>query len=251
MAGEAICQFVSRSVTLCNAPYGISIDFTSIGGNDGGIGFAALLLQKEIRGLNSKLLIGLGVIILAIATGQCLIAAVTPTDEIRIAVTQVVEILKEPGMKSPKERKSLFKNMEKVVDPIFDFQEMAKSSLALHWRDLTPQERLDFVSLFKEFLAQHYLDEITSSDIEKVLYARETQDQNFAEVDTKVFTGTGETITVGYLLEKSSPDWKVYDVIVDDVSIVNNYRAQFDRVISQSSFQELVARIKEKTDGNS
>ena len=201
--------------------------------------------------MNLKFFAWLSAIVVVLATARCSIAAVAPENEIRSAVSQVVRILKEPGIKSPRERKDLFAEMEKAVDPIFDFQEMAKRSLALHWRDLTPQEQLDFVSLFKTFLGRQYLDQITSGDIEKVLYTRETQDRNFAEVDTKVITGTGETITVGYLLEKSSTDWKVYDVIIDGVSIVNNYRAQFDNVISQSSFQELVARLKEKTEGNS
>lgn len=181
-----------------------------------------------------------------VLSGALLFASVAPMDEIRLAVTNVIQILKQPGMKTPKERKVLLEDIEKVVDPIFDFQQMAKSSLALHWRDLTPQEQEEFVPLFKTFLRQSYLDNITARDIDHVVFSRQTLDKDFAQVETQVIAGTGEPISVVYLLEKSDNGWKVYDVVIDNVSIVNNYRAQFDRVITQSSYQELVTRIKEK-----
>ena len=169
-------------------------------------------------------------------------------DEIRVAVTKAIQILKEPGMKSQHERKDLVGQLRKTIDPIFDFREMAKRSLGPHWRDLTPKQRAAFVPLFKDFLGQVYLGRITSHDVEKVPFTRETLDKDYAEVDTKVLAGNGDQVSVVYLLKRTDGDWKVYDLIIDNVSIVNNYRAQFDRVISDSSYQELVTRIKKKID---
>ena len=175
-------------------------------------------------------------------------SAVRPMDEIRVAVTKAIQILKAPGMKSRHERKNLVGQLRKTVDPIFDFEEMAKRSLGPHWRDLTSEERQAFVPLFRDFLGQVYLGRITSHDVEKVLFTRETLDKDYAEVDTKVVAGNGDQVSVVYLLKRADGDWKVYDLIIDNVSIVNNYRAQFDRVISDSSYQELVTRIKKKID---
>ena len=114
--------------------------------------------------------------------------------------------------------------------------------------ELTPEQREAFVPLFKDFLGQVYLGRITSHDVEKVLFTRETVDKDYAEVDTKLIAGTGDQVSVVYLLKRTDGNWKVYDLIIDNVSIVNNYRAQFDRVISDSSYQELVKRIEKKID---
>jgi len=212
----------------------------------GGIGFA-LCFDKEKHNVKLKLSLWLtAMTVFIVLSDSRSFAAATPMDEIRLAVTQVVQILKQPGMETPKERKVLLEEIEKIVDPIFDFHQMARSSLALHWRHLTPQEQEEFVRLFKTFLRQSYLDNITARDIDHVVFSRQTLDKDFARVETKLIAGTGEPIGVVYLLEKSDSDWKVYDVVIDNVSIVNNYRAQFDRVIAQSSYQELVTRIKDK-----
>jgi phospholipid transport system substrate-binding protein len=177
-------------------------------------------------------------------------AAVKPIDEIRVAVTKAIQILKEPGRKSQHESKEIVGQLRKTVEPIFDFREMAKRSLGPHWRDLTSEERQAFVPLFRNFLGQVYLDRITSHDVEKVLFSRETLDKDYAEVDTKVIAGNGDQVPIVYLLKRVDGDWKVYDLIIDNVSIVNNYRAQFDRVIFHSSYKELVKRIRQRIEAS-
>ncbi len=173
-------------------------------------------------------------------------SAVKPIDEIRVAVTKAIQVLKEPGMQSKSERQELIARLQKILDPIFDFGKMAKRSLGPHWRSLTPEQRQDFVQLFRRFLAKVYLGRIISHKDDKVLFTRETVGKDYAEVDTKVSAGNGDQTPVVYMLKRTDGDWKVYDVIIDNVSIVNNYRAQFDSVISHSSYQELVRRIKQK-----
>ena len=171
-------------------------------------------------------------------------------DEIRVAVTQALQILKEPEMKSNHERKELDARLGKIIDPVFDFREMAKRSLGIHWRDLTSEKRQEFVPLFQDFLSNVYLGRIAFYNGEKVRFTCETVGKNYAEVDTQVVAKNGEQDPVVYMLKRTDSDWKIYDVIVDNISIDNNYRSQFDRVISRSSYQELVKRIKQKVDAS-
>ena len=122
--------------------------------------------------MKSKLLACLtGIFILSVPS---LLWAGKPLDEIRVAVTQALQILKEPEMKSNHERKELDGRLGKIIDPIFDFREMAKRSLGIHWRDLTPEERQEFVPLFKSFLSNVYLGRIGFYNGEKVRFTGET-----------------------------------------------------------------------------
>jgi phospholipid transport system substrate-binding protein len=177
-----------------------------------------------------------------------LLCADKPMDEIRVAITQALQILNESEMKSNPERRELDEQLEKIIDPVFDFKEMAKRSLGIHWRDLTPEERQEFVPLFKDFLRNVYLGRIGFYNGQKVLFTGETVSDNYAEVDTRVVPRNDDEFPVVYMLKRTGGDWKVYDVVVDNVSIDNNYRSQFDRVISGSSYQELVKRMKQKVD---
>ena len=185
-----------------------------------------------------------------ILSAPSLLWAGKPMDEIRGTVTKALQILKEPEMKSNHARKELVGRLEKIVDPVFDFREMAKRSLGIHWKDPTAEERQEFVPLFKDFLSNVYLGRIGFYNGEKVLFAGETVGTNYAEVDTQVVAKNGDQDPVVYMLKRTDSGWKIYDVIVDNVSIDNNYRSQFDRVISRSSYQELVKRIKQKVDAS-
>jgi MlaC protein len=162
-------------------------------------------------------------------------------------VSKIVQILRKPGMKSSDERKILFAEMKKSSNRFL----ISKKWRRAHLLDTGATSPRNSSGIFFRFSRSISVKFIWTDDLRRHrtdFFTREIQDQNFAEVDTKAITGAGETISVGYLLEKLSSDWKIYDVLVDNVSIVNNFRAQFDRVISHSSYQELVARIKEKTD---
>jgi phospholipid transport system substrate-binding protein len=105
------------------------------------------------------------------------------------------------------------------------------------------------VELFSSLLERTYLDQIESYAGEKVIYAGETQDKGYAQVDTKIVTKKGEEVSVDYKPRLSGREWKVYDVIVDNISLVSNYRSQFNRVITGSSFEELTRMIKAKAEG--
>ncbi len=211
-----------------------------------GTGFAESFLARGHRTVKSKLAVWFSAVFILSSASS--FAAVKPIDEIRVIVTRVTRALKEPETSSKQEPQKLLGRLAKIIDPIFDFEEMAKRSLGPHWRSLTPEQRGEFVPLFRQFLAKAYLGRIASHKNQKVFFARETVGRDYSEVDTQVTSANDDQIPIVYLLKLTDGDWKVYDVIIDNVSIVSNYRAQFDRVISQSSYQELVRRIKQKTE---
>jgi phospholipid transport system substrate-binding protein len=134
----------------------------------------------------------------------------------------------------------------KLIYGRFDFSEMTKRSLGAHWQGLAQSEQLEFVDAFTQKLLMAYGRSVRSSGDEKVQFNRETSDGSFARVETKVVSGNGETLPIDYQLHDIDGQWKVYDMVIDQISIVNNYRAQFERVIAKSSVKELLARMRQQ-----
>jgi len=167
-----------------------------------------------------------------------------PLEVVRVAADRAIEILKDPKLKDNKSER--IDQLREVVKPIFDFDEMAKRSLGPHWRRRTPAEQQEFVKVFRVFLEKIYSVKIDLYYGEKVIFGRETIDQDFAQVESTVINAKGEEVSVIYRLRRTDGKWKVYDAVIENISIVNNYRSQFDRVISKYSYEELVKRLKEK-----
>jgi len=128
----------------------------------------------------------------------------------------------------------------------FDFSEMTKRSLGSHWDSLGNAEQREFVDAFTQRILRAYGRSVRASGDEKVQYSREVQDGDLATVETKVISGKGDELPIDYQLHDIGGQWRVYDVVIDQVSIVSNYRAQFDRVIAKSSVKELLQRIKQQ-----
>jgi phospholipid transport system substrate-binding protein len=167
-----------------------------------------------------------------------------PSEQIQGAIEKVVATLKDPGLKAKKQER--MEQLRQVIYPKFDFAEMAKRSLGSHWQKRSADEQRDFVKLFTELIENAYLDNLEAYDGEKVAITGEKQDKGFAEVNSKIATKKGEEIAINYKLHQGSGDWKIYDVVIENVSLVNNYRSQFNRVIAQSSFEDLFRRMKDK-----
>ncbi len=174
------------------------------------------------------------------------VGAGEPTEEIRAAISQGVEILNGAKLDDKKQRAEVINRLRKIVYPLFDFNEMAKRSLGSHWRRLEPQQQKEFVSAFTELLEKTYADKIDLYEGQTVDYLGETVDKNYATVKTNVTGKKGESFSVDYKLFRVDGKWKIYDIVAENISVVNNYRSQFHRVIIKSSFEELVKRIKEK-----
>jgi phospholipid transport system substrate-binding protein len=169
-----------------------------------------------------------------------------PLEVVRVAVDKAVQILKDPKLQSQDKKKERVDRLREALNPIFDYEEMAKRALGSHWRRRTPAEQEEFVKLFRDFLEKIYSDKVDLYGGEKVRFGREMIDKDFAQVESAVIKPNGEEIAVSYKLRQMNGQWKVYDVVVENISIVNNYRSQFDRVISSSSYEELVKRLQEK-----
>jgi phospholipid transport system substrate-binding protein len=173
-------------------------------------------------------------------------AAGEPTEEIRSAINRGIEILNETNVDDEKQRKIAIDRLREIVYPLFDFNEMARRSLGPHWRRLDAQQQKDFVALFTELLEKTYAERIDLYEGQKVAYTGETVDDGYAVVKTRITGQNGESYSADYRLHRVDGKWKIYDVVAENISLVNNYRSQFNRVIVNSSFEELVKRMKEK-----
>jgi phospholipid transport system substrate-binding protein len=209
--------------------------------------FARLLFKKAGEGdVRTRIAIGLSVSIFLL--GGAATARMTPMGEIQGAITNAFQLLKQQDVRSQRERKKLAGELLKVIDPVFDFHQMAKSALEQRWKDLTPAQQRAFIPLFKRLVINKYLDKFASHDARKVVFTRQTSGDGLAEVDTEVTGGKANQVSVNYLLKRADAAWKIYDVSIDGVSIINNYRAQVDHAIYRSPSQELLNRINENFD---
>ncbi|HSE85598.1 MAG TPA: ABC transporter substrate-binding protein [Candidatus Binatia bacterium] len=170
-----------------------------------------------------------------------------PTEQVRGTVDQVLTILQDPSLKPESKQKERREQLRRVIFARFDFAEMARRSLGPEWRRRTPAEQQEFIVVFTDLLQDNYIGTIESYNGDKVAYNRELQDQDNAEVQTTLTTRGEASYSINYRLRLVDKDWKVYDVVIENISVVNNYRSQFNRVISKSSYEELVRSMKEKT----
>jgi phospholipid transport system substrate-binding protein len=163
-----------------------------------------------------------------------------PSDQVRQTVDRIVAIVANPALKGEAKQQERRRKLREVVYSRFDFNEMAKRSLGSHWQKRSAVEQKEFVQLFTEVLEGAYLGKLESYAGEKVRYLNERQEADFAEVNTKLTDGKGEELSLNYRLHSVNGDWKVTDIVIENISLVNNYRAQFSRVLAKSSYGDLV-----------
>ena len=177
-------------------------------------------------------------------------AAGEPTDQVRNTVDQALAVLRDPQLKSADRRKERRDSLNRIISARFDFAEMARRSLGAEWRRITPAQQQEFVELYAELLRNAYTGNLESYQGEKVSYIRETRDEQYAVVETILKSPEGTQYTIDYRLHRVDPEWKVYDVVIENVSMVNNFRAQFARVLNRSSIDGLLRTLKERTQQN-
>jgi phospholipid transport system substrate-binding protein len=186
------------------------------------------------------------VAVLMVACSCQLANAGEPTEAIRGAVNQGVEILKNAKLDSQKQRSQVIDRLRQIVYPLFDFREMATRALGANWRRINSQQREEFVSTFTTLLEKTYADQIDLYNGQQVVYTGENVDGDYAQVDSRIIDKNGQTYSVAYRLHRVDGKWKIYDVVAENISLVNNYRSQFNRVIAKSSFEELLKTMKQK-----
>jgi len=175
-------------------------------------------------------------------------AAGVPTDQLRGAVDRVLKTLEDPGLKGEGKVVERRVAVRKIANEIFDFGEIAKRSMARHWQPLSEAQRNEFVGLFADLLERSYISKIETYGGEKIQYTAERVDGEYATVSTKIVTKNGTEVPVDYRMIKRSDRWLVYDVSIEGVSLVSNYRTQFNKIIQTSSYNELVSKLKNKQD---
>ena len=167
-------------------------------------------------------------------------------ETVKISAEKVIQILNDPALQGKEKKKERIDRLKEVVNPLFDYEEMAKRALGSHWRRRSPAEQEEFVRLFRDFLERTYSDKVDFYEGQRVVFGRETIDQDFAQIESSFINAKGEEFAVSYKLRRADGKWKIYDAVIENISIVNNYRSQFDRVIAKSSYEELKRLLKEK-----
>lgn len=177
--------------------------------------------------------------------------AESPTEAIRGTITKAIAVLEDPNWKRPEKLKARRQKLETLIGGRFNYEEMAKRSLGeKQWAELSSIEQKEFVELFTGLLASSYADKIEGYSGQQVEYLKERKKGKYAEVQTKVVSGKTE-IPLDYRMRDESNNWEVYDVVVDGVSLIRNYRGQFSKVIKSSSYKDLVKKLREKVQQSS
>ena len=169
-----------------------------------------------------------------------------PTEAIKETTDQIIGILTDPALKPADKEEERALKIRKAVDERFDWEEMSKRTLARHWKDRTPEERKEFIDLFGRLLERTYMDKVEGYSGEKVLYVDEKVDGKYGLVSVKIVTQTDTEILVKYRLKNKVGKWLVYDISIEGVSLVNNYRKQFNSIVTRSSYGELVDKLRAK-----
>ncbi|HVG76764.1 MAG TPA: ABC transporter substrate-binding protein, partial [Patescibacteria group bacterium] len=169
-----------------------------------------------------------------------------PTDQLKAQIDRVIKALEDPELKKEGRAKDRRAAVRKIANDIFDFSETARRSLGRHWQGRTPAERDEFVQLFSDLLERSYISKIETYGGEKILYNSDSVEGDQAKVQTKLVAKGGSEIPIEYRMHKAGDRWLVYDVVIEGVSLVANYRTQFNKIIQTSSFKELMNKMKNK-----
>ena len=176
------------------------------------------------------------------------VLAEEPTEAIKQTTDKILAIVTDAALKPASKTAEREKLIRQAVDERFDWEEMTRRALAIHWANRTPEERKEFIPLFSDLLERTYMKKVEDYSGEKVLYEGESKEGDYASVKVKIVTKKNKDISVEYRLKKEGNKWLVYDISIMGASLVNNYRTQFNSIISQSSYENLVKRLREKVE---
>lgn len=171
----------------------------------------------------------------------------SPTEVVKTTIEEVIRLLEDEQLKQPGRLDQRRKLIEEAIGNRFDYEELSKRALAAQWNKLDDDKRKEFVELFKELLSDAYADRIEGYSGEQVHYLKERIEGSYAEVQTKIVSSKVD-LPADYRLFNKAGKWRVYDVVVDGVSLVKNYRAQFERTLKTSSYPELVNKLRNKSE---
>jgi phospholipid transport system substrate-binding protein len=172
--------------------------------------------------------------------------AATAQEQLKGAIDRVVSTLDSPAMKGEGKAADRRAAVRQIANEIFDFGEIARRSLGRYWQPLSEAQRAEFLGLFGDLLERSYISKIELYGGEKIVYSGERMDGDLAIVSTKIITKNGTEVPIDYRLFRRGDSWKVYDVNIEGISLVSNYRTQFNKIIQSSGYNTLVDRMKAK-----
>jgi phospholipid transport system substrate-binding protein len=191
------------------------------------------------------------IVLLIVATIVAIGAAQTPLwaspagEQVKGTIDRVMKVLNDPALQGNNQKEARREALRQIILPKFDFTEMAKRALGSAW-GREPDKQKEFVTVFTRLLEDSYADQVEAANGNKIILVNERAEKDYAEVDTKIISPKGEEVPMTYKLHPVGSDWKVYDVVVANVSLVNNYRSQFSRILANGSVDEVIKRMKEK-----
>jgi len=171
---------------------------------------------------------------------------VGPQERIRRSTDKTLAIVMDPALKGPEKKEERRQKIRGVVDEGFNWDDMARRALGRHWRARTPEERKEFVPLFAELLRNTYMSKIEGYTRNKVVYKGERVEGSYARVSVEIITTKGTAVPVTYSMKQFDGKWLVYDLAIEGVKLVNNYRRQFDSILNRGSFAQLIEKLKAK-----
>jgi len=169
-----------------------------------------------------------------------------PTDRIKAGTDRLLAIVSDAALQAPEMKGKRDQMIMETVDGIFSWEEFSKRALAKNWNRRTPEERKEFVSLFRQLIADTYMEKTYQYSGESIIYQGEKIEGDHGSVTSEFKTSKGTLIPVEYRVMKKDGTWRVYDLYIEGVSLVSNYRGQFNSIITGSSYEDLVKRLKEK-----
>ncbi len=167
-------------------------------------------------------------------------------ENIEMHVRQVIEVLRDPSMKSASAEEAKKEKVILIINDIFDYTELSKRTLGRNWNILKSTQQNEFVDLFSRLLGDVYMDRILAYTNEEVDFIREAAlSEEKVEVSSQIITGS-KTIPMNYRMMNKAGEWKVYDVVIEGVSLIKNYRSQFKEILSKKSPEGLIKIMREK-----
>jgi len=187
----------------------------------------------------------IAVLVLACATWSVPGAwAGAPTDQLRGGIDRVFKILRDPEMAGDRNALQRQAAVLAAAGTIFDFGEMAKRSLGQHWAARTPAERTQFTALFTDLIQHSYINKVDQHSGAKMTFTGETVDGDLASVRTAIPLNNGKEMPLEYRMHNTDARWQVYDLSIDGISLLSNYRAQFNKIIRIDPYETLVTKLK-------
>ena len=191
----------------------------------------------------------IGISFLVVSLFPIQVHADSALDTIKSRINQVLVVLRDPALKSDSSKEVKKKRLRQIFDTAFDYAELSRNTLSRNWDKLKPEQQKEFMQLYRTLLENVYMDLILSYKDQEVVFGKERSlGENKVEVDTKLISGSTDT-PINFRMILKNPDWLIYDFVIENISVVSNYRSQFGRILTKQSPEEMLASLRKQVSG--